>query len=398
MDLFSNFKTKQSLAVIGAFLCAGAAQAADVQLYGVLDTGFLYTHDRLENQGGRFQDEYQGTASAGSLVMESSINYGSRFGLKGSEEFAPGVRLGFVLESGIMTDSGEFKTANRIFDREAQLYLESDLGRLAFGRIGPVSGSIGAYHQLTLRGDALDGGFYWLTRNVYDNMVTYVSPDFAGAKAYLQYSFETNSSAGLEGNADAERYASAAITLDRGPLQAVVMADTIMRSSTADPRLGDAYSVGFGANYKIGDVTPYLGFQLGRNETVWNWVGASSFLSANYLAKHNVSGVIGQFDGWSTTVGALFENMPGTPGANIQAAVFYGKADGEIFNAGKTTEKADFEEDLEKYGFIAMYIFPLSKKALVYAGGAYTAERMERSGADIDHDTWQAAAGMAIAF
>lgn len=34
------------------------------------------------------------------------------------------------------------------------------------------------------------------------------------------------------------------------------MADTIMRSSTADPRLGDAYSVGFGANYKIGDVTP----------------------------------------------------------------------------------------------------------------------------------------------
>lgn len=45
-----------------------------------------------------------------------------------------------------------------------------------------------------------------------------------------------------------------------------------------------------------------------------------------------------------------------------------------------------------------MYIFPLSKKALVYAGGAYTAERMERSGADIDHDTWQAAAGMAIAF
>lgn len=157
------------------------------------------------------------------------------------------------------------------------------------------------------------------------------------------------------------------------------MADTIMRSSTADPRLGDAYSVGFGANYKIGDVTPYLGFQLGRNETVWSWVGASSFLSGSYLAKHNVSGVVGQFDGWSTTVGALFENMPGTPGANIQAAVFYGKAGGEIFNADKATEKAAFEEDLEKYGFIAMYIFPLSKKALVYAGGAYTAERMERS-------------------
>ena len=118
------------------------------------------------------------------------------------------------------------------------------------------------------------------------------------------------------------------------------MADTIMRSSTADPRLGDAYSVGFGANYKIGDVTPYLGFQLGRNETVWSWVGASSFLSGSYLAKHNVSGVVGQFDGWSTTVGALFENMPGTPGANIQAAVFYGKAGGEIFNADKATEKA----------------------------------------------------------
>ena len=64
MDLFASPRTKRTLAVLGAFLCAGAAQAADVQLYGVLDTGFLYTHDRLENQGGRFEDEYQGSASA----------------------------------------------------------------------------------------------------------------------------------------------------------------------------------------------------------------------------------------------------------------------------------------------------------------------------------------------
>ncbi|MEI3011207.1 hypothetical protein [Sutterella seckii] len=40
-----------------------------------------------------------------------------------------------------------------------------------------------------------------------------MSPDCAGAMAYLQYSFETNSSAGLEGNADAER--SSRSTADR---------------------------------------------------------------------------------------------------------------------------------------------------------------------------------------
>lgn len=41
-------KTLAALAVLGAF--AGSAVAADVQLYGVVDEGFIYTNTKVTDQ------------------------------------------------------------------------------------------------------------------------------------------------------------------------------------------------------------------------------------------------------------------------------------------------------------------------------------------------------------
>ena len=41
-------KTLAALAVLGAF--AGSAAAADVQLYGVVDEGFIYTNTKVTDQ------------------------------------------------------------------------------------------------------------------------------------------------------------------------------------------------------------------------------------------------------------------------------------------------------------------------------------------------------------
>lgn len=86
-------KTLAALAVLGAF--AGSAMAADVTLYGALDTGFEYKHTKLT--GDKAVDKFD---------MQTGWDTGNRWGLKGSEDLGNGYKVGFKLESGFNGDDG----------------------------------------------------------------------------------------------------------------------------------------------------------------------------------------------------------------------------------------------------------------------------------------------------
>lgn len=105
-------KTLAALSVLGAF--AGSALAADVTLYGVIDTGLVFQHADADMQGVDTVDTFQ---------MKSGVTAGSRFGLKGTEDLGNGLKIGFVLENGFSSDTGSFTQDNRLFGREAQLNL-----------------------------------------------------------------------------------------------------------------------------------------------------------------------------------------------------------------------------------------------------------------------------------
>ena len=115
-------KTLAALAVLGAF--AGSAAAADVQLYGVVDEGLIYTNTKVTDE-----------KSVDKLELKSGRNLGSRWGLKGSEDLGNGYKVGFKLESGFEADSGTLQE-NRLFRREAGLTLYGPFGSLGLGRFG----------------------------------------------------------------------------------------------------------------------------------------------------------------------------------------------------------------------------------------------------------------------
>ncbi|WP_302544497.1 porin, partial [Sutterella wadsworthensis] len=100
-------KTLAALAVLGAF--AGSAAAADVQLYGVVDEGFIYTNTKVTDE--KSDNQFQ---------LGSGLNLGSRWGLKGTEDLGNGYKVGFKLESGFNADTGTLQE-NRLFRREAGL-------------------------------------------------------------------------------------------------------------------------------------------------------------------------------------------------------------------------------------------------------------------------------------
>ena len=179
-------KTLAALAVLGAF--AGTAAAADVNLYGVVDTGFAYTYsDKVEDGMTVVDGESQ-------FGMQSGYNSGSRFGLKGTEDLGNGLQVGFKLENGFSSDDGNFKYDDRLFGREASLSLMSDFGTVSFGRMGGVASSAGTYDLVYSIADSFDGGdndvLGLQISSRYDNMVTYQSPKFAGVQATVQYSFK----------------------------------------------------------------------------------------------------------------------------------------------------------------------------------------------------------------
>lgn len=197
-------KTLTAVAVLGAL--SGATLAADVTLYGVIDTGFTYQH----TEGG---DD--------SFAMTSGSYAGPRFGFKGTEKLGDDLTVGFILEEGFNSDTGAQAEDGKIFSRESQIYLTGDWGTLGFGRVGGFSSgmsSLSWYWDFEpFETGYVDAGIQasqvnvW---NVHSNTIYYVSPTFAGAKLGVQYSLTNEADTEENRWADNSKWLNVALRWD----------------------------------------------------------------------------------------------------------------------------------------------------------------------------------------
>lgn len=112
-----NFRPALSALVVGtlgALFATGAA--ADVTVYGVIDTGLNYQHVDQDRAGTDATDQAQ---------MKSNQTIPNRWGLRGSEDLGNGLTAGFMLEGQFGSDDGTM-TGGRLFQRVSQLELGSD--------------------------------------------------------------------------------------------------------------------------------------------------------------------------------------------------------------------------------------------------------------------------------
>ncbi|MDO5531615.1 porin [Sutterella sp.] len=355
-------KTLAALAVLGAF--AGTAAAADVTLYGVADLGLKYTYNDADN----------GTSSTNKLEMKSGNQAGSRFGLKGTEELGNGLKIGFVLENGFSADDGTLGQSSRLFGREANVYLTGDFGTLSFGRVGNLQSGNGSYGLTgdlspfgTSWGGSVEGSTYFVGMTRMDNVVTYVSPSFAGVQISAQYSFNVNSKdtelgtgdALAEGKSAATRYGALGATYKNGGLKLALVADWWNWSSKNFADADDGFTVTAGGSYDFGVLKAFLGAQYFDN------------FYGNTNPTEDVSGVDtfspltidGSAQGYAVMAGV---DVPAF-GGNALFAVGY--TDAESANAG-TADKT-YDQEFSRLGASVGYTYALSKRTNVYAVGAY---------------------------
>ncbi|MDB5766837.1 MAG: outer membrane protein [Collimonas fungivorans] len=177
-------KSLIALAVLGAI--AGAAQAqSSVTIYGIVDTGIVYTSKALTSTGD----------TGSKFGINSGVIQGSRLGFKGVEDLGGGLKALFQLEAGFSNDTGGLqgdKGTTTLFRRKSVVGLGGNFGSVLLGRqtdilddvsqwtsvqdFGGVTGSVG--HNL----DRLEG-----TRT--NNSIRYNTPDLSGFTGSLIYGF-----------------------------------------------------------------------------------------------------------------------------------------------------------------------------------------------------------------
>ena len=382
-------KTLAAVAVLGAF--AGSALAADVQLYGIVDTGLRYTHFDADSAAAG----YDATDSFG---MQSGNQSGSRFGFKGTEDLGNGLTVGFILENQFNSDDGSLADEDHFFRRESSLFLQGGFGKVAMGRMGSINGGTSSwakYGVLSAFGTSWDysaqAGSWAIGGGMWDNMIAYETPDFAGFKVFAQYGMGTNDD---ENESRSDRYYAIGASYANGPLNLYFAVDSI-NYQTADANgalanasdIDDSLTITFGGNYDFEVLKLFAGAQycdeiklskmgcgLGMMDvTEFNsYYRTGNGTDADPYVDHN--GFASAFKGWSLGVSASI------PAAGGQVLVGAAYLDAEAADSvGKDNDK----DELSRWIVSAGYDYPLSKRTNVYGVVTYAQDSLEYTKSNI---------------
>lgn len=363
---------KKSSFVMALMVAVGSAQAASVEVYGTVDTGLLYTHESWD-----FKDNNEKNhESADNWGVASGTNTASVIGIRGMENISDDLSVGFVLENSFNSDDGSFAEENTLFDKEAQLFVTSSFGTVSLGRMGALTAGEGTYDIFMVNGDAMDGGYadyigagYWMDRGIYDNMISFQSPEFAGITAFAQYSFGTSGD-DMVPSRDKERYAALGATFSTGNFSAVAVVDTVMKNRQTvtgyDKAIDDAMAFSIGANYDMGFMKPFIGFQYGQHEQM---IGGVSWFETDETESY-----VGDLDGYAVAVGSAFPIW----GGELQVSVYYADGDGKAYGYSQD-ETTVSKMNVKRYGVALFHNYELSKRTSLYAGIGYDYQEYDES-------------------
>lgn len=384
-------KTLAALAVLGAF--AGSALAAEVQLYGILDTGVGYSHIDIDKPDVNDVD---------SLEMKSGVGSGSRWGLKGTEELGNGLTVGFILEDGFDSDTGSEDSTGVMFNRESSLFLQGNFGKIALGRMGALNSGQSSWSKVGMINafGTSYGEFTAQASNVFslagqwDNMIAYESPDFAGFKVFAQYGMGSNDH---ENESSSDRFYSLGLTYNNGPFAGYFAVDSINYktakfSENEWPRNGDdvddSLTVTLGGSYDFDVVKIYFGAQyfdevrLASISGVLNQAGDGEPFDPRVDTPINEIAKIKGY-GISLTGDAPLGGGRAMFGVGYLDAEAADSMDREL--SDNQIGRRDF--DIQRYVVSVGYSYPFSKRTDIYGVASYMQDQTDTK-TDNGTDEW----------
>ena len=358
-------------AALAAASLAPAAEAADVRMYGIIDTGIIVENNR---------NGVNGTECT--AREEFGVNLGPRVGLVANEDLGNGLKVKMQLESLFESDNGAMRF-NRLFGGESSLAVIGRFGEFAAGRMGALTSPFGHWGMFGLEatpfgfGWGRAGGVHWMQGgDRLDNALSWASPELAGGLTlYAQYSFQTGSNPvpGVE-EADTEDNNRRAALGFKYRTPKVTFAGTVDRIMHPAPETGASWSgardstlASLAVNFLVADnVRLYVMGQMFRD--FYTVPGTPvympvSLIGSNNLADENARGVSGRgFDGYVLGLNAKI----GLWGGDLMLTSAYD----DIEYKGHV--KAGAETGLKRWLLGAAYEYPLSKRTHLYGAANWT--------------------------
>jgi predicted porin len=175
---------------------APAFAQSNVTIYGTLDYGYTfqnrnigtYSFDRVDANG---NDVWKHNGVKSRSGLDSGVSKANRLGFKGTEDLGNGLKLVFVLETGLTGDNDSLLKNNA---RQSYAGLAGSFGTVAFGR------HYTPQHIFTSAVDPFGKNGFGASNNVLtqdarlSNLVAYISPSWGG------FSFITGFTNSYDGN------------------------------------------------------------------------------------------------------------------------------------------------------------------------------------------------------
>lgn len=306
---------KKTLIAMAILASSGAAMAqSNVSLYGIVDLGFNSSNKTVSG------DRQTG--------IDSGLQSGSRFGLKGTEDLGNGLKANFVLEQGFNADNGSESFAGSAFGRQAWLGLSGGFGEVRLGRqYSPMRDALEAIDpfRLGLAGAADNVWSDGLVVQRLNDSISYATPSFSGFNAVAAYSFGEQ-----EGSTSNGAVWSLGAGYDQGPLSLKAVYQNA-NLDTVGVNNGDIKEYLLAGTYDFGVAKAHAAFGERKYE-----VAPGNMKTRNYMV------------GVSAPVGAA---------GSVMASY--------IVNENRTFNDADSKQ------FALGYQYDLSKRTNVYASYAY---------------------------
>jgi len=150
---------------------------SSVTIYGIIDTGVVYTTNANANGNSIFK------------MPSLTGSFPSRIGFKGTEDLGGGLQAMFVMESGFAPDTGAMGQGGRLFGRQSYVGLKNSWGQVMLGR------QINMTYLSQLKTDVMGPNIFaigsidsYLPNARSDNAIGYLG-NFSGFTVGATYSF-----------------------------------------------------------------------------------------------------------------------------------------------------------------------------------------------------------------
>ncbi len=288
-------KTILAAALAAGLLSAGAASAADVQIYGRVDAGLRWTHTDDDDK----------------LALQAGNRAHNRIGLNIVEDLGNGMKVKGYLENGFTIDDGAMDDSEQIFNRRSILAIQGSWGEVGMGRMGTVQSTVAPYTMGLIKWDpfatsysqASIGTTFANTSRV-NNAITWQSPSISGWRLGATYSLGDSTDDDYAVMADRDHTFAAATDYTSENLYLSATYATVQYGKKETSTMADdAQLVGLGGWYRfMPEAKVYFGAQYQQH-----WEKAAKMTLTNVTDTSYENSKSSGFDGYSLLLGGTYE-------------------------------------------------------------------------------------------